>query len=394
MNMMCKIFKITILLFKKILLIVIQHFKSSTKTIAFYSHPDISDNSFALFQFLYTTLNDDWHFYWVVENKEVAKHILIRDIANINLNRVTFLYANKFITWIITRFSFFQFDTHGAPYEKIKRSRTVSVSLWHGSPLKAIGNAVLENSVINCPDYLCSGHNIFNKIFSKSLNIPEINIVTTGYPRNDWLTGKMLSSNTVNIDGCYVVWMPTYASSSCVLYKKTYMGVDSDLEHNSLGCILIDELIDLDKYLTKINLKVIIKLHSHDDRNAYKNSLYQNIMIIKGNDERMFGSGLYGLLFRSSALITDCSSIIFDYAITNKPIAIDMTSIASYVRPLNLNIINENNSLYKIFNYSDLCLYLSKVLDNPIPSDEINNRYNFICKDSFCSNVSREVGLL
>jgi len=370
---------------------VVSHKKNS---IVFVSYPDVSDNSFALFQYLYENLDDRWSYNWLVQDIDVARTITKRDCPAINMERVRFFAPRNIPLWYRTRLFDYQFDTTGASYSKNQFKKFLSVSLWHGSPLKAIGNAVTPGAYLDHPDLFCSAHPRFNPFLAAGMDMPDNGTMVTGYPRNDWLTGTLPSFNPVNIQEKYAVWMPTYAKSSAQL-NNSYKGIDSSIEQNSLGCMLFSELPLLEQHLASLDMRLIIKLHSHDDRNLCEFESLSHIEVIRGNDPRMFGSGLYGLLHRSVALISDCSSVIFDYALTEKPIAIDMTSLHGYTRPLNFPFpADGDEELYQVRNREDVMSFLTEVRRGARTTGKFKEKFNAPSHRSFSENVARAVGLL
>lgn len=386
---------------------VVSHKKNS---IVFVSYPDVSDNSFALFQYLYENLDDRWSYNWLVQDIDVARTITKRDCPAINMERVRFFAPRNIPLWYRTRLFDYQFDTTGASYSKNQFKKFLSVSLWHGSPLKAIGNLVAPGVIKESPDLFCSAHPRFNPFLAAGMAMYEEGIMITGYPRNDWLTGTLPSYNPVSTQNMYIVWMPTFARSSGLVTTNTckesksnslriertsYKGTDSSIEQNSLGCMLFSELPLLEQHLASLDMRLIIKLHSHDDRNLCEFESLSHIEVIRGNDPRMFGSGLYGLLHRSVALISDCSSVIFDYALTEKPIAIDMTSLHGYTRPLNFPFpADGDEELYQVRNREDVMSFLTEVRRGARTTGKFKEKFNAPSHRSFSENVARAVGLL
>lgn len=313
---------------RTLILLPLVFYPARPKEIVFYSDPDVSDNSLFLFTYLRRVLDSDWKFLWVVKDIEYSR--LYLKSAGFLDDRVIFLSkSSRLPVFFRTRLCAWQFDTHGAPTEKIPFRNRVAVSLWHGSPLKRIGNDITPGSFSGGHDYVVSAHSFFNNAFSSGLGVDLTKLIVTGYPRNDVLVRSVVKLPR------YIVWMPTYGKSDGESRGGGYSGVDSLVPDNSLGFVGFDDLKRLDEVLSRTGVRLVVKLHPYDVRNGFV-ELYENfrmIDVIKANDPRVAGEGLYVLLAGASGLVSDCSSVIFDFMLTGRPIAIDMESLKLYKRP-------------------------------------------------------------
>lgn len=360
------------------------------KIILFYSDPDLSDNALALYQYIKENHNKEWKCIWVIKNEKFAKKIIVAE----NLSDINLIKLNSVKEIFYSLISKIHINTHGSGYKKFKFNKyPIVISLWHGSPIKKIGIDI--QSVSPCKqDIFISGSTYFESFFSKSLQLKDKCILLScGYPRNDWLNTqvdeKILSKK-------YIIWMPTFMIS-----KGSYLGGggnfdDGRVKNGYISFLNVDELITLDKELINLNLDLYIKLHPYDILNDinFSNEKYKNIKIIKADDVSFSGSRLYKILGNSVGLISDYSSVIFDYIYTNKPIGIDLYSCSRYTREKYFELdLNEFHS-FKIENRNDLISFFKYALI--APSKKIKSKY-IITNSDFCfsknvwNNITKKI---
>ena len=90
---------------------------------------------------------------------------------------------------------------------------------------------------------------------------------------------------------------------------------------------LVDELISLNDHLASLDMVLVVKPHYYDREILVPGWVVSNIFIV---EEGAFD--VYELLSVSDALITDYSSIMFDFEITGKPILFFMPDLEEYQR--------------------------------------------------------------
>jgi CDP-glycerol glycerophosphotransferase (TagB/SpsB family) len=191
------------------------------------------------------------------------------------------------------------------------------VNLWHGTPIKQL-RKLTNNSGVNFIKkvinsffpknvYLVSATSNAKLIKHQAnfLEIPLSKVILSGYPRNDVLQ-KTPSKFISNL----LLYLPTYRP-----YKISFNS--SFLEK------LNQTLKDSNQYL-------IVKIHPAD-RSWGDLSIFQRI--IDFND---VGLPLYKLLTLTSTLISDYSSVIFDYALLNKKIVLYLPDLKKYQQQVGL----------------------------------------------------------
>jgi len=245
---------------------------------------------------------------------------------------------------------------------------TVLVNLWHGVPLKriALDDNVFEVrnksyfQIVNwlsqllCPgfrrqpDLLTAASTEDQNSFSTAFNIPVTKIKITGYPRNDVL----LRHHDNPSNG---------SSAKKGLYVPTFRG-----KENTSFDFFVQFGFDterIDSFLAGLDAQLYLKLHHFNfpsDRIKRSIESAENIFFYEDVD-------IYGELNKFDFLITDFSSIYFDYLLLERPIifaAFDRTDFESSVRQLYYDY-SEVTPGPKVQNWSELMDAIAKVLQFP-----------------------------
>ncbi|CAH0238556.1 Teichoic acid poly(glycerol phosphate) polymerase [Peribacillus sp. Bi96] len=214
-----------------------------------------------------------------------------------------------------------------------KPKHTVYLQTWHGTPLKKLAADMKE---VHMPgtttesykenfhaesskwDYLISPNAYSSEIFARAFNVDQSKIIETGYPRNDLLYN---GNNRDTIDSLkrklgipsekkVILYAPTWRDDE--FYGKGKYKFDIKLDLNQLKQELGDEYVILLRlhYLISENLDL-----SAYQGFAYNLSSYEDI------------SHLYLI---SDLLITDYSSVFFDYANLKRPMLFYVYDIENY----------------------------------------------------------------
>ncbi len=274
---------------------------------------DIAGNIFALIQEL---TNEPYREYRVLlamvkDYMEQYKNLL----ENYGINNVTMIdisskeYANALASakYLVT-------DTSFPPYY-IKKKEQIYLNTWHGTPLKAMGRIVpmREYALGNVQkNFMIADYLLYQNDFSKEAfmtdymlkNIYPGTALVSGYPRNSAFFHKNRYHQIrkeLNIDDKQViVYMPTWRG---LLHKK-----ETAKQLDMLG----GYFAQIDSKLTESQV-FYVKLHpfvkDEMDYSGYKH--------IKEFPQRY---ETYDFLNASDVLVTDYSSIMFDYAVTKRKI--------------------------------------------------------------------------
>ncbi len=148
-------------------------------------------------------------------------------------------------------------------------------------------------------------------------------IKAMGLPRNEIL----FNENCINKKQKFIVWLPTY---------RQHKNLKENPENVfPLGVPVIrtnEELEKLDHFLEKKNMKLLLRMHPAQDTSVLKISKMKNILLADDKFLEKNNVTLYELLAFSDALITDYSSVYYDYLLTSKPIGLMMEDMEQYAK--------------------------------------------------------------
>lgn len=200
----------------------------------------------------------------------------------------------------------------------------VRINLWHGFPLKMIINYTLPH--VNCLDdairaakknlKLGKWNNAYNLVMSdKQLEIhryafglPDSHMIKGVYPRVAYLQGVIEAFLLESEKSCYDKLKTIHKNGGFIVgYFPTFR----DEEKNNTKCY--EDIIALSKKLQKEGIYIVSKMH------FASNVQYENIQI--GNFMNLPPEAdVYNFLPDIDVLVTDYSSIYFDYLLLNRPI--------------------------------------------------------------------------
>lgn len=226
------------------------------------------------------------------------------------------------------------------PLYVYKHKNQVYLQTWHGTPLKKLAHDIevskdttfyrsemsykeMANTYtqdVAKYDYMISPNSFTTEVFRSAFKINEERLIETGYPRNDCLSkdnSKMINElkEKYNLpeDKKIILYAPTWRDNSYTSAGYTFsLEVDFSMWKDILG----DEYIVLFKphYLITNNI----------DLSLYEGFVYS----IDPKDD------ISSLYIISDVLITDYSSVFFDYSILNRPTYFYMYDLESYKNEL------------------------------------------------------------
>lgn len=289
--------------------------------ILFNSFPFYSDNAKALYEYIINNRNDiinDYRIYWMVDNNNIG----LKSSGDGSFKTVKKKSVKGVILFLRAKYIF---ATHGYFKEVKSPDRQYNVNLWHGCGYK--GNSIQEQGYRG--NYNIVTNDIYKPIHSVLFNISEENIVVTGLPRNDRLFDQRDAFAKLGIESSrykkVLIWMPTYRVA-----EIGHDDVDGDLE--SFG--VREFLSSADKFselLEKENYLLIIKPHPLEEKFLPSMAKESNAVFVLYNDflaEKNIT--IYDVLKETNVLISDYSSVIVDYLLTEGDIAILAGDYESY----------------------------------------------------------------
>jgi CDP-glycerol glycerophosphotransferase len=212
-----------------------------------------------------------------------------------------------------------------------KPENTVYLQTWHGTPLKKLGVDIEEVLMPGTTtekykqnftreasrwDYLISPNSYSTEIFTRAFSFNK-EVIESGYPRNDFLY-KYQEADVEKTRAKLNI--PT--SKKVILYAPTWR----DNEYHAKGKYKFNLKLDLQKFQENFSDEYVVLLRLHylisDNLDI---SDYKGFVIDASNH-----SDIRELYVISNLLITDYSSVFFDYANLKRPMFFFVYDIDSY----------------------------------------------------------------
>ena len=326
--------------------------------LLFTSTPNYSDNSLAVYEFLYKVYKNDFEFIWLFENKkEINLDKEIVYVKRHSLRGLYYFFRSKYI-----------FHTHGL-YLNATTKQQIVFSLWHGMPLKRIQYLFpkdltnIANRKLNINITIATS-DLMAEIVSRCFNCDISKVKVVGLPRNDYLFDKLKFKN-IPEDQKVIVWMPTYRDGI-----NREEGVQYEF---GLPIVNSKNYSEINEWCSKNNICIIIKFHPYQKINNILSGL-SNIKIVSEDivDEKKH---FYSYLGSADALITDYSSVYIDYLSIDKPIGFILEDYAKYKD--DRGFVFDNPIEYMpgvhIYNIEELKNFIEEIAHNIDSSKNLRN---------------------
>ena len=351
---------------------------------------NFSDN--AKYQFLYCSKHSEIKSYWISKNKE-----LVNKLRDYGLNAY-YKFSFKGM-WISITSKVYIYDSRTESINHWTSAGAYKVNLWHGSPLKTIDRDIIvkhnafyignhtrgfKRYLVRMimpewfivPDFMIATSKKIENYFNSAFGSHYIEV--TGYPRNDIIVNPKLYSEYLHVEQRI---KDTLKTKKTILYTPTFRDTNRFKRKTP---IIWNRLNDL---LKKNNATFLIKLHRHD-YSIVMNQTYSNIKILDSE------SDVYPIFEKIDLLITDYSSIFFDFLLTEKPILFYPYDKENYMEN-DRSMYDDYDSVTpgnKAYNFEDLYILLNDFLCGKsgfITSDynKIKLMYNQYNDDKSCQRV-------
>lgn len=272
------------------------------RKIFLYSNMGFRDNIRAVYDYLIENgYNSRFKIICSLDDRAVVKREKNVKLIN-NLRGLFSFFTCKYVFYCFGKYPV-----------KPKRGQKV-FNLWHGMPLKRIGNMLpgYEKTDYNYFTGILCTSEFFRDIMKKSFSCDDGQIIICGQPRTD----EMIKSASVkHSDGDrLLLWLPTFRQGHA----------------DELDILNPEQFKRLDSLCGKYGWKVTIKLHPLSESSPDRLRKFNNISVIDQETFEKNGVGLYSLLGRADALITDYSSVYFDYLLLDRPIGFAVGDMKDY----------------------------------------------------------------
>ncbi|MCR4717877.1 MAG: bifunctional glycosyltransferase family 2 protein/CDP-glycerol:glycerophosphate glycerophosphotransferase [Lachnospiraceae bacterium] len=264
-----------------------------------------------IYMYMQENYPGEYLYVWVANDKELRREI---DGKCKKVSKFSFMYY-----YYTLRAKYWVKDTR-QPIWWFKSRDQVFISTWQGTPLQKIFNdnpayATVDKAMhkglkaqISQWDCCISGNPFHTEFYKRAMNVKAEQILEVGHPKNDFLQAhnnkeyidEVKESLSLPLDKKVILYAPTWREEEEVDVIGNYS--------IQLGLFRIKEQLG-DDYVVLLRInKNIIDMTMIDE--AYRGFVYN---CSRYND-------IHELMLVSDILITDYSSIIFDYSVLGRPI--------------------------------------------------------------------------
>jgi CDP-glycerol glycerophosphotransferase len=297
------------------------------------SEGQFRDNVKYLYLHLYRSNPHKVDFFFLTENHDIYTQLQDHGLP-------TLFYPNFSTFWIMLRTSIVIVDN----YEWVKNIKyhflfnAYKVQLWHGCSIKSLG---LDNEFLTARlktiwakiAHIATGrfcnYNLLlstskvntEKIFKPAFKFSKI--IESGYPRNDIFLLKPDAYDLIGADSIVISHAEKCKKGyKIVLYSPTFRDTGSGNDFLDKEAL---DLPNLDAFARKHNILIVFKIHPFR-RLRFDFESFSNL--IKYSDT----GDVYPILPLIDLLVTDYSSIFFDFLYLNKPIIFFPYDYDTYIR--------------------------------------------------------------
>lgn len=330
----------------------------------------------------------DYKFIWIFRKRQ--KYLELFELEGLLDGRVEVVKCNtKAHRDAFARSKYFIVNTRIPNYIE-KKPEQYYVQCWHGTPLKRLGHDIIPDTkaannshdellAMNDRDairydYFLSPSKFASDKFISSFNLKQLNkentILEKGYPRNDYLfnyrtedISRIKEKYGIPEDKKIILYAPTWRDDQHKAGEGYTYKTEADFDY------LRDELSN--------DYVILFRAHYYI-ANKFDFEKYENFVIdVSAVDD------INELYVVSDILITDYSSVFFDYANLKRPIIFFMYDLKHYMRNLRGfyfgleelpgKIVKEEKDVIKIINNLD-----KYELDNEKKYSDFNKKFTYL----------------
>ena len=361
------------------------------KSILFFSTTNLYDNSEAVFKYLIDNgYNKEYKIYCAVRHPEIYDKF--------NYQNVKFISVFMSV-WRIMRSKYIFYHNEMLAIMPTKKQK--SIDFWHATTFKKINKTIDPDYRYDFFSYITATSEMYRPIFAESFGCELERVIVNGHPRNDYLFDDVNELEKIGVNKKdykkIFMWMPTYRFS----YNEVQR--DTDWEHLTESGLPIfksnQDVERLNDYLKEQFSLLLIKLHPAQKTDIFNYTNHSNIIFLTNPQLDELNIHFYSLLKDTDALITDYSSVFFDYLLIDKPLAFTVDDLDSYGK--NRGFVFENPLDYmpgmKLYCPDDFYIFLNDCLtcvDNYGKQRlEVNEKVNFYKDGNNCKRIIEFVGI-
>lgn len=261
-------------------------------------------------------------------------------------------YGTKEYWYYLARAKYFVNNVNFTEPERVKRKNQVEVQTMHGTPLKTLGFDVLDDwkdaSYLETLrknknwDYLITPSDWVSEYAQKAFQVSP-QIIKSGYPRND----KLFSNKDLQEIASLKVKLGLPVNKKIIAYAPTW---------RKKAETSISEYLDIQSFYDAIPDDTFVVLKNHHFEPWTGLSSKFNDKFAYADEE----ASIEEIYIVSDALITDYSSVMFDYILLKKPMIFYAFDYETYIESRGINFDFRNEAPGPLIeNQSDLHQWIS-----------------------------------
>lgn len=278
----------------------------------------ISDNPKYLLQYINNHQSHNTRAVWIYKNNNVKIEAL-----RLKIEAYHYKSFKGILIQLRASMVFYTHTIHTDLNSNYISWNTKRIQMWHGIPLKKIGyddefsfsrfrkNKLYRLTINNVNTYVLSTGGNVSKIFQSAFDEPPEKMLNSGFPRNDVF---FIKSKKKIEDEYNVLYMPTLRSG----YDTTFNLLDERYNFN---------LAAVDEFLREKDVKLTLRIHpanKPDEQMVKAIEISDNIYMSSSDD-------IYNEIGEYDCLITDYSSVMFDFALSGKQIIFAAFDLTEYL---------------------------------------------------------------
>lgn len=295
------------------------------KYIVLHSVPDVSDNARAFSDYMCQAHGGEgFRLVWLVADP--SKYTASKNVRYVkNAGKGLLLRRDYYLA--VSKFAVF---THSAPIRRWRRGQLFIHTTHSASQLKGGDIRDKGDKRVVIPDYrLRCGQDGLERMMRTS-GLPEEKFLVLGMPRLD-----ILFRHRDCLSRLFPGMKPKKTVIAMETFKQNFKGWKDSTSGRSYGLNILSgpqELAALDAALRAKGILLLIKPHPLQDLSFIEISRLENIRFITDQTLADAGVQLYELVENCDGLLTDYSSIYYDYLLLDRPIGFLIGDMAEYKR--------------------------------------------------------------
>lgn len=344
------------------------------------SYPDYTDNALAVFkELIKREVNKKYKIIWITDKDiPLPKSLEFKNVSSLSRQEgEKYYYYTHTAKCILC----------GNIFIDKRKDKQYFMFLGHGAAFKNCkGKYSMPQACVN--DDALAFSEFMAHYDASNLSANENNFLPLGYPRNDTLLNTEIDTKKLfenyNFEKI-IYWLPTFRQNK---WGVSHSSISIPIIHDEKSAVLINECAK------KNNVLIVVKPHPAQVMSFVLTMNLSNLIFIDNDFLNEKGVNNYELLGASDALISDYSSVYFDYLITDKPIGLCWEDFEEYRKNEGFMIDPEfiMKGGEKIYTPDDLCGFIQRISQNEdILKDERENICNLVHKYSDAKSTERVV---